>query len=277
MGCDDIVAPAVLYLGPQKTASTLVQRILEKDARIALPAAKETFFFDAEFDRGFRWYDRQFRRAPDAHVRVEVAPSYFHSDAARERIAALPRRPTAVVCLRHPVDRLVSVYLHECRRGRWRGGFDDFIASFPDVAQVLGYGSALVQWLDALGDAAVRYLWFDEITSGRPESIESIYEPLGFAPPQGPAASHNDRVYTARQARYPALALAAQKGSRFLNRHGLGVVVRAFAASRIDSLYLRRPSFRLTARQRSRLVALFEADTRAVERLTSRSLQAWRR
>ena len=103
----------LLFVGPAKTGTSWVDRVLRTVDGVCLPhKVKETFFFDKHFDKGMQWYLEQFPQDRSGDLMVEVAPTYFFSDAAPERIAETIPDAQIVVTLRDPVRRAVSHYLN---------------------------------------------------------------------------------------------------------------------------------------------------------------------
>jgi hypothetical protein len=71
---------------------------------------KETRFFDNHFDRGLEWYHAHFLTSTEDRLVGEVAPTYFASNQARERIAKTIPHAKVVCIFRDPVERVVSLY-----------------------------------------------------------------------------------------------------------------------------------------------------------------------
>jgi hypothetical protein len=99
--------PKLFFVGPPRTATTWLHSVL-KD-RMSLPRLKETYFFDKFHARGFAWYLSHFDR-DNGRIRAEIAPSYFFSEEARQRIQTAAGQVKIVVTLRDPVARLYSLY-----------------------------------------------------------------------------------------------------------------------------------------------------------------------
>ena len=81
--------PSFFVIGPPRTGTTWLYEILRD--RTLLPApTKETRFFDKHFHRGIDWYRAHYpHTAADRHV-GEIAPTYFASIEASERIVERP-------------------------------------------------------------------------------------------------------------------------------------------------------------------------------------------
>jgi len=105
-------------VGPEKTATTFIQALLEQHEDISLPRGiKETFFFDRFFENGLKWYLARFDLSCPSRRLVEVAPSYFCEDEAILRIKAYFPEARIVLCARDLVDRTISHHQHMRRYG----------------------------------------------------------------------------------------------------------------------------------------------------------------
>ena len=80
--------PSFFIIGPPRTGTSWLHNILSQKAWLSHPT-KETRFFDRHFDRGLHWYKSHYRKANGGRTIGEVAPTYFASSEARERIARL--------------------------------------------------------------------------------------------------------------------------------------------------------------------------------------------
>jgi hypothetical protein len=86
---------------------------------------KELHFFSVaeNWQRGRRWYEECFTGAGSALARGEVSPSYSQADifpGVADRIAAMLPEIRLVYVVRHPIERMRSMYLHQLASGRER-------------------------------------------------------------------------------------------------------------------------------------------------------------
>src|SRR5690242_7801284 len=88
-GCGrNLFSTLILHPRPPRTGTSWLHEILR--GRAVLPSsAKETRFFDSHFHRGMDWYRAHYPKTIDGRCIGEVAPTYFASAEARERIAKL--------------------------------------------------------------------------------------------------------------------------------------------------------------------------------------------
>jgi hypothetical protein len=161
--------PSFFIVGPPRTGSTWLYEALSKHA--LLPRlTKETRFFDNHFHRGFNWYRAHYPRASSGQTVGEVAPTYFSSAEARERIArAIPH--ARVVCVfRDPVERLLSLYRLKCAYGLIRWDFEQAILNDPELLESGRYATNLKAWRRTLGTSQVLAAIYDDLRD-RPQSF----------------------------------------------------------------------------------------------------------
>jgi hypothetical protein len=105
----------VFLVGPRKTGTTALYDVLRRAGAEVSPNVKESFFFEQGYP-DLAEYQRLFGLDPKEPF-IEVSPSYFTSDQARENIARLFPEAGVVVTLRHPVRRALSALSHAVRIG----------------------------------------------------------------------------------------------------------------------------------------------------------------
>jgi hypothetical protein len=120
--------PDFIIIGAQKCGTSSLYRYLIQHPRVAACLKKEVHYFDWHFRRGTRWYRAHFPTA--AYRRMyetwtghqlltgEASPYYLFHPHAPERVRALLPGVKLIALLRDPVDRTLSAYHHQVRRGR---------------------------------------------------------------------------------------------------------------------------------------------------------------
>jgi hypothetical protein len=113
--------PSVLIIGAQKSGTTSLYQYLVEHPNIVPPLTKEAHFFDLHYGRGVSWYRGCF---PYSHLlrggslTLDASPYYLVHPLAPSRAAALLPQVKLIAILRNPVDRALSHYHHEVRKGR---------------------------------------------------------------------------------------------------------------------------------------------------------------
>ena len=81
----------------------------------------------------------------------EIAPTYFASRAARERIATVAPRAKIVCIFRNPVERVLSLYRLKCAYGRFRWSFEEALLRDPELMDSSKYATHFRTWRDTFG------------------------------------------------------------------------------------------------------------------------------
>ncbi len=171
------VLPTFFVVGPPRTGTTWLHEVLKN--RVNLPGIKETRFFDFNFHYGMAWYRAQFQNATPGRRMGEIAPTYFVSPAARERIAEFV--PTAkIVCVfRNPVERLLSLYRLKIAYGMIPWNFDQALIRDPELMESGRYATNLKAWRRALGDEQVLATFYDDLRDEPQAYIDRLVDFIG--------------------------------------------------------------------------------------------------
>ena len=113
-----------MIVGVQKAGTTFLAKALSENRGVYFSDAKELFFFSRKVKRPqFETYIHEnFWKAQPGQLAGEGTTTYFHSPRACEQILEyLGPKIKIIVCLRHPVERMLSHYLHDYKRKRVRG------------------------------------------------------------------------------------------------------------------------------------------------------------
>lgn len=158
---DSKVVPTCLFVGPQKAGTSWIYEYLLARRDVCLPSGvKETFFFDQRFCRKeLNWYTSHFRFDARKHLHViEVAPTYFHSPQACQRIFNVCGSIPIVVTLRQPARRSESLYLHLLRYGYTQAPLRQAIEQFPEIVDSSRYAKHVENWISTFGANRVSVL-----------------------------------------------------------------------------------------------------------------------
>lgn len=220
----DKIIPDTLFIGPMRTATTWIHEYLSARNDVCLPkGVKETFFFDRHFDQGLSWYKAHFRHYnPKRHKRVvEVAPSYFHSPEAPERIAESLGQPRLVVVVRDPVERSISHYRHIRRRGLTKASLLKAIKSFPEIVKASQYAALLDRWEEIFGAGSVRLLFQKELAVSPSDFVRSLCRTIDLPYKEPSSGLVTARVNSAGDPPFFWLARAGKMVADFLRAHQL--------------------------------------------------------
>ena len=168
-------------VGPFKTGTSWIHDYLLNYQQVALPTkVKETFFFDRKFERGLDWYYSHFTSIEENKMVGEIAPSYFHSLEATQRIQELNPQCKILVTLREPVSRLFSFYSHMNQRGELKPGtsFAQALSNKKILLNTSLYYSHLSRWIEVFGRENVKVIFFEKLKQSPELFAEEILNKL---------------------------------------------------------------------------------------------------
>ncbi|HTJ87372.1 MAG TPA: sulfotransferase [Terriglobales bacterium] len=172
--------PSFFVIGPPRTGTSWIHDVLSQYT--SLPNhIKETRFFDLHFDLGMDWYLRYFSKPNDSSKpRGEVAPTYFASTQARERIARTCPGAKVICIFRHPVERALSLYRIKRAYGMVRCSFEDAVLFDPELLESGKYATYLKSWYHAMGSAQVLATFYDQLRDRSQAYVDEIADFIGI-------------------------------------------------------------------------------------------------
>lgn len=110
-------APDFLIVGAQKAGTTSLYNVLKQHPAVLPARKKEIHYFSQFYRKGLPWYLEHFPLREDHQLSGEASPFYlFHPQSAR-RIAETYPDIKIIILLRDPVERAISHYHQQYRRG----------------------------------------------------------------------------------------------------------------------------------------------------------------
>ena len=272
--------PDVIVVGPSRTGTTWLHRVLE--GHVDLPhGVKEPQFFNTFYDKGIEWYARHFRYATGARPIVEICP-YFFTPMAPERIKKAIPDCRIVATMRDPVDRIYSVFkLH--RHYGWvrHGTFDEVLEAVPHLGSANRYTEHLKKWFTEFGRENVLVTLYDELRAEPQLYVNRVCDFTGVERfTLSPRADLTDDVNSfAHAPRSGKLAYRATTVMYWLKGHQAYRTIDVLDRAAVwDFCHGRGDLFpRLTSDQEERLRASYIPEIEALEDLLKIDLSAWKK
>jgi Sulfotransferase family len=255
--------PDFVIIGAMKSATSSLQEQLARQPGIFMCTPKEpNFFSDAEqYAKGMSWYSGLFAEAPEGSLLGEASTHYAKLPTYPEVVQRLKEHlPNArfVYVMRHPVDRLVSHYIHEWSTGVYRCGFEEAIGKYPELVSYGCYAMQLEPYFEAFGRDAVLPVFFDRLLGEPQAELERICRFIGYR--GQPVWMHDlkpDNVSSERIRRFPGYRLLVDSGpATWLRRNFIPQGLRD--AVKMKLRMRKRPALGVDAR--ARLEAEFNSD-----------------
>jgi sulfotransferase family protein len=271
--------PSFFVIGPPRTGTSWLNEVLNEHTLLPSPA-KETRFFDTFFLRGIEWYRAHYPRSNDSRPIGEIAPTYFASAKARERIAQIVPRARVVCIFRNPVERVVSLYRLKRAYAMIPWTFEQAIIRDPELTESSKYATNLKAWQRALGTDQVLATVYDDLRD-KPQSYVDALADFIEIPRFTLSQSQIRHVHACETMTHPrnyhrtrsAMIMAEWCKSRRLDR-----VVTVVTSSPMIKLFLGGgPAFVDLSREVSlRLYEHFRPEVEELEATLNRDFSAWK-
>jgi hypothetical protein len=166
-------------IGAMKSATTTLHEQLARQPGFYMSRPKEPNFFsdDAMYGRGWRWYSSLFRPAHKADLRGESSTHYTkrpdYPRTVDRMVRDLPRLKL-IYLMRHPIDRLMSQYVHELTAGRISVGVREAVERHPELIDYSRYALQLQPFLEAYGFENVLAVFFPRLVHHPQSELERI-------------------------------------------------------------------------------------------------------
>lgn len=210
----------------------------------------------------------------------EVAPTYFASAAARERIASLTPDARVVCVFRNPVDRVLSLYRLKRAYGMSPWTFERAMRKDPELLESSRYATHLKAWFDAMGKKQVLVTIYDDLKRDPQNYLDRITDFLSI---DRVCLSHSQlRFMNASEGlthpRSYFLTRSATRMADWFKAVGLDELVAAAKQKCFLKFFLSSgSSFESLAPDRIRkLYELFRPEIEELEELLNRDFSAWK-
>lgn len=265
-------------VGSQKCGTSTLFDTLVTHPDIVGSQPKEPQFFSRspDWQKELDSYARIFDRANSRQLTLEASTTYTYAPLLnpmvwRDLHAHNPEMRILYI-VRHPIDRIVSAYMHAYERGftdepdMWR----DITYRLP-LLSTTRYATQISPYIDTFGRDQVHICLFDDLRHRRQALLTEVAAFLGVA-----ADGFTD------QALHSNSSSTEYKPHRRFDNPSLGIRIAEKVSYRLwrrltdnsHRHFSERPS--LTDTQRNAVLSYLSAEIDALERLTERDLSHWR-
>ncbi|HEY1464000.1 MAG TPA: sulfotransferase [Terriglobales bacterium] len=270
--------PSFFIVGPPRTGTTWLHEVLSQRTLLPDPT-KETRFFDNHFQRGTAWYRAHFKGAENQRV-GEVAPTYFASNEARERIAELVPNARIVCVFRDPVERVFSLYRLKRAYGMIPWSLEEAISRDPELIESGKYATKLKEWWHTFGHESVLPMFYEDLRQNPQYFVNSVADFIGISR-FNLTASDFKRIHSSESMTLP---------KNYYRTRGATLMADWFKARQLDNIVsivknsslikyflgggpaFAKPSPEISAK----LYELFRPEVEELENILGRDLSAWK-
>ena len=210
----------------------------------------------------------------------EIAPTYFASPAARQRIADFIPRAKVVCVFRDPVERVLSLYRLKSAYGMIPWNFDQAMLRDPELMESGRYATNLKAWQHVLGREQVLATLYDDLRDRPQAYLDRLVDFIGvprftLTPSQSGFVNASENMTHPRS--YQRTRSAALAADWFKARR-LGKLVARLKRSPLQRLFLGggAPFAELSSELSRRISEVFRPEVEELEALLNRDLSAWK-
>jgi hypothetical protein len=255
--------PDFLVIGAMKCATSTLHEQLAGQPGIFMSQPKEPNFFsnDEIYSRGLGWYDSLFAGAAASDLCGESSTHYTKLPTyprTVERLRAALPQVKLIYVMRHPIDRLVSQYLHEYTERRIRVPIDAALDAHPELIAYSRYSMQLEPFLAHYAPQNILPVFFERLVSQSQNELERICRFLGYSgQPLWDPASATQNVSSERLRRSSWRdAIVENPWLRVIRRR----LIPKSWRTRIRRLWQIKERPELSAAARQRVQAIFDQD-----------------
>lgn len=177
--------PNFIIIGAMKCATSTLHEQLALQPGIFMSELKEPNFFsdDDQYIKGMNWYSSHFDKGPAAPLRGESSTHYTKLPTYPNTVQRLQQHlPDAkfIYIMRHPIDRLVSQYVHEWSQRNISVDINRAIEQHPELISYSQYARQLAPYLEAFGSDRVLTVFFERMLCAPQAELERICRFLGY-------------------------------------------------------------------------------------------------
>ncbi len=163
-------APHFIIIGAMKSATSTLHEQLASQPGIFMSTPKEPNYFsdDEQHKRGAKWYSELFSQALDNDLCGESSTHYTKLPDypnTIKRLRSWKDEYKFIYVMRHPVDRLVSHYIHQWSEGKISVDINQAVRKFPELVNYSCYAKQLKPYLQVFGQNSILPLFFNQVKS----------------------------------------------------------------------------------------------------------------
>jgi len=182
--------PDFIGLGAMKAGTSWIYACLREHPNTWM-RTKEAQFFTRRWDWGLNWYEGLFGEAPEEKLTGEFSTTYLTDMVAPRRIQTYYPGARLIACLRDPMERAFSHFLHHRRMGRVAPctSFMQAVNDHPTYISFGRYGSAVSRLRRYFSRHQIGLCIYEDSLVDPQVFINGIYSFLGL-PPFTPTCLH---------------------------------------------------------------------------------------
>lgn len=177
--------PHFIIIGAMKSATSTLHVQLSGQPGFWMSTPKEPNFFsdDDVWAQGLGWYSGLFASAAPSDLRGESSTHYTKLPDYPDTLSRMREHvPDAklIYIMRHPVDRLVSHFMHSWLEASMEGDINQAVDRYPQLVNYGLYAMQIRPFLESYGPKNVLPVFFERLTKHPQEELERVCAFLGY-------------------------------------------------------------------------------------------------
>ena len=178
--------PDFIIIGAMKCATSTLHDQLSDQPGFFMTKPKEPFFFsnDEVWEKGLHWYSSLYNDANGNDLCGESSTHYTKLPTyprTIERMRAHVPNAKLIYIIRHPIDRLISHYIHDWSEKVINIPIDDAVERHSNLIAYSQYAMQIRPFLETYGPDNILLVFFEHLLSESQVEIERIAKFIGYA------------------------------------------------------------------------------------------------
>jgi len=177
--------PDFIIIGAMKSATSTLHSQLALQEGIFMTTPKEPNYFsdDDQYAKGETWYKSLFSEAKNSDLCGESSTHYTklpHHPLAVKRMAKNLTSPKLIYVMRHPIDRLVSHYIHQWSQHVMTCDINKAINQYDELIAYGCYAQQLQPYIDQYGRENILCIFMESIKHNPQGQLEKVVSFVGY-------------------------------------------------------------------------------------------------
>ena len=262
--------PDFFIIGAMKSATSTLHYQLELQPGVFMSTPKEPNFFsdDEVFAKGFDWYKGLFSEANPNDICGESSTHYTKlptHPATCKRIAEYTQEAKFIYVMRHPVDRLISHYIHQWTQNVIITDINTAIDEFEELIAYSCYSKQLAPYFNKFGRDAVLPVFTESIRFNPQQQLEHVANFIGYVGDvEWQFAAPSQNVSKERLRKFKGYNLLIESRIMTVLRQNL---IPKSLRNKIKRYFSMRDRPQLNASQLKRITNIFDEDLKQLGEL----------
>jgi hypothetical protein len=177
--------PDFIIIGAMKSATSTIHTQLNCQPGIFMTDPKEPYYFsdDDQYARGEEWYNSLFENAQADDICGESSTHYTkmpHYPLTLERMSKRLKDPKFIYVMRHPIDRVVSHYIHQWSQNVFKCDINQAIDEYEELKAYSCYSMQLEPYINQYGRENILPIFNEALRVDSQKQLAKIAHFIGY-------------------------------------------------------------------------------------------------